>query len=59
MDEDKDEDKNEGEDVQQHVMILIIYHRCRYMIDDHNKRKRLLHVTHISSFIYELDNLCT
>ena len=38
---------------------LLIYHRCKYMIDDHNKRRRFLHMTHISGFIYELDNLCT
>ena len=54
-----DENKNEGEDVEQHVMILLIYHRCRYMIGDHNERRRFPYVAHISGFIYELDNLCT
>ena len=54
-----DQDKNEGEDVEQHVMILLIYHRCRHMISDHDEGRRFLHVAHISGFIYELDNLCT
>ena len=58
-DETVDEDKNEGEDVEQHMMILLINHICRYKIGYHNEKRRFLHVAHISGFIYELDDLCT
>ena len=54
-----DEDENEGEDVEQHMMILLINHICRYMIGYHNEKIRFLHIAHISGFIYELDDLCT
>ena len=52
-------DDNEGEDVEQHMMVLLIYHKCKYMIGDHNKRIRFLHAAHISGFVYELDDICT
>ena len=44
-------DENEGEDVEQHMMVLLIYHKCKYMIGNHNERRRFFHVAHISGFI--------
>ena len=48
-------DEDEGEDVKQHVRVLLIYQSCRYMIDDNKNRRKFLHVAHISGFMYELD----
>ena len=41
MDEDEavDEDENEGKDVKQ--VILLMYHRCKYMIGDHNEKRKV------------------
>ena len=50
-----DEEENKGEDIEYRVRVLLIYHRCKYMIDDHKERRRFLHVARISDFMYKLD----
>ena len=50
-----DEEENKGEDIEYHVRVLLIYQRCKYMIDDHKERRRFLHVARISGFMYKLD----
>ena len=50
-----DEEENKGEDIQYRVRVLLIYQRCKYMIDDHKERRRFLHVARISGFMYKLD----
>ena len=49
-----DEEENKGEDIEYHVRVLLIYQRCKYMIDDY-KEKKFLHVARICGFMYELD----
>ena len=53
-----DEEENKGEDIEYRVRVLLIYQRCKYMINGHTKRKRFLHVARISGFMYKL-NLMT
>ena len=55
MDEAVDEEENKGEDIEYRVRVLLIYPRCKYMIDDHKERRRFLHVVRISGFMYKLD----
>ena len=50
-----DEEESKGEDIEYRVRVLLIYQRCKYMIDDHKERRRLLHVVSISDFMYKLD----
>ena len=50
-----DEEENKGEDIEYRVRVLLIYQRCKYMIDDHKERRRFLHVARISGFMYKLD----
>ena len=50
-----DEEKNKGEDIEYRVRVLLIYQRCKYMIDDHKERRKFLHVASISGFMYKLD----
>ena len=50
-----DEEENKGEDIEYRMRVLLIYQRCKYMIDDHKERRRFLHVARISGFLYELD----
>ena len=50
-----DEEENKGEDIEYRVRVLLIYLRCKYMIDDHKERRRFLHVARISGFMYKLD----
>ena len=50
-----DEEENKGEDIKYRVRVLLIYQRCKYMIDDHKERRRFLHVASISGFMYKLD----
>ena len=50
-----DEEENKGEDIEYRVRVLLIYQRCKYMIDDHKERRRFLHVASISGFMYKLD----
>ena len=51
----EDEDEKEGEDMEQHMRVLLICQSCRYLIDDHKERRKFLHVARISAFMYELD----
>ena len=37
------------------MRVLLIHQSYMYMIDDHNERRRLIHVAHASDFMYELD----
>ena len=50
-----DEEENKGEDIEYRVRVLLIYQRCKYMIDDHKERRRFLHMARISGFMYKLD----
>ena len=50
-----DEEENKGEDIEHRVRVLLIYQRCKYMIDDHKEKRRFLHVARISGFMYKLD----
>ena len=50
-----DEEENKGEDIEYRVRVLLIYQRCKYMIDDHKEIRRFLHVVNISCFMYKLD----
>ena len=50
-----DEEENKGEDIEYRVRVLLIYQRCKYMIDDHKEIRRFLHVARISGFMYKLD----
>ena len=53
-----DKEENKGEDIEYRVKVLLIYQRCKYMIDNHKERRRFLHVARISGFMYKL-NLMT
>ena len=50
-----DKEENKGEDIEYRVSVLLIYQRCKYMIDGHKERRRFLHVASISDFMYKLD----
>ena len=53
-----EEEENKGEDIEYRVRVLLIYQRCKYMIDDHKEIRRFLRVASISGFMYKL-NLMT
>ena len=50
-----DEEEKKGKDIEFRVRDLLIYQRCKYMIDDHKERRRFIHVASISGFMYKLD----